>query len=422
MSDARFEILISDLNGIFRGSSLPLADAPPEADAPKGGIRWPASLFSSRFDGAVVEECDYSLRCGDPDYPCVMLAGTEAPVPWRGDNRQGVFVMHRPDGAPFLMDPWHVLARVLRRFADERISPTLAIEFEFYLADETLTEADGQTGMSDLYSVDELARRGEFLSAVTDAAAKQGVPSGNILSEYGAGQWEVNLVHTDAASACLHGLLLRRIVRACAAAIGKRATFMAKPYSRMAGSGMHIHLSLWRDGVNLFADESVLHNAVAGALSVCGEAFAFFAPWENSYRRFMPGGYVPLTAGWAQENRAAAVRLPHADADGERRLEFRVCGADANPLLAAAALLAGAYDGMQKQTPPPPQQKGDVAAGAPLPQTWRAALERLAAAEILPEYFDADFLRHYSLVKESEWRHQLAHVSDYDRLCYGRVM
>lgn len=411
----RFEVLIPDLHGIFRGSLLPREDFAEE-------ISWASSVFSGRFDGSVAEECDYSFRNGDPDYPCRLHPGSDVPVPWRKKTRQGIYFMRAPDGAPFAMDPWTVLAGVLQKFTADGITPILATEFEFYLGNDTLQERDGRAGVADLYSVDEVARREKLLLQITAAAAAQNVPTANIVSEYAAGQWEINLRHAPAADACLHGLLLRRIVRAVAAQNGQRATFMAKPYSGASGSGMHIHLSLWKDNKNIFADDKLLQNAVAGALQICNEGMAFFAPWGNSYRRFVPGSYAPLSAGWAAENRAAAVRLPRAKTDAEKRIEFRLCGADANPVLAAAALLAGIHHGLQSESTPPPEQQGATPAGAPLPPTWRAALDALATAKILPKYISPKFIRHYAKVKESEWRHRRAYVCDYDKHFYGWVV
>ena len=384
---------------------------------------WASSVHAGRFDGAVVEESGYGFDCGDPDFPCRLIDGTIAPVPWQDGDKQGVFAMYRPDGAPFELDSWHILESVLARFAADGVRVVLATEFEFYLVNETLTEPVGEPGVSDLYSVDEINRCRPFLDALTAAAQAQALPIGNIISEYGAGQWEVNLRHTDAARACLDGLLLRRAVRACAASFNHQASFMAKPFSGSSGSGMHIHLSLWKDGKNLFVSESCLLNAVAGALAVCSEGMAFYAPYDNSYRRFVPGTYTPMRAGWGRENRAAAIRVPMAGGDSEHRLEFRVCGADANPLLAAAALLSGVHWGVSENLSPPEPQSGAAQDNTlPLPIVWSEALDTLASATVLPRYLSTDFLRHYRIIKENEWRHHRLYVSDYDRRYYGRVV
>ena len=421
-TEPRFEVLIPDLNGIFRGLAAPLADA----DSLLAGVPWSSSLFSSRYDGAVVEETGRGLSCGDPDYPCHVVAGTQVPVPWRADTQQAVFAMMQPNGKPYAMDPQHLLTSLVACLEQDGMTPILATEFEFYLGRDNFNQADGQAGFSDLYSFNEIQRCAPFLDTVATAARQQGVPMGNIISEYGAGQWEINLQHTTAFRACLNGLLLRRIVRACAASCGKEATFMAKPFGGASGSGMHMHLSLWKEikgqKTNLFANEETLMNAVAGVLAVCGEGMAFFAPYDNSYRRFMPGSYAPTTANWGRENRAATVRLPNAKKHAECRLEFRLCGADVNPMLAAAVMLAGVHYGIANKLQPPPSVDESTDAAAEFSMDWRSALNALKAAKVLPPYLGDDFLSNYLAVKESEWRHHRAHISDYDRLFYGRVI
>lgn len=466
MMSPRFEILLPDINGIMRGLSAPLADAAGLLEKP---VSWSSSLFSSRFDGSVVEECGYGLSVGDPDFPLRAVPGSEAPIPWQqGEEdseeggeygRQALYRMYRPgdggaggeggdEGAPFELDPQHALQAVLDIMKKDGLNSILATEFEFYLSlpddlsggqndgrnsqnntlaspgfGSALGAPDGKAGSSDLYSLREVHRQEEFLSRVTRYAAAQNLPAGNIISEYGAGQWEVNLHHTDAMRAVLDGLLLRRLVHCTAAQCGKRATFMAKPYGESSGSGMHMHISLWKDGKNCFADEKVLRAAIAGTLAVTREAMAFFAPYDNSYRRFLPGSYAPCEASWGRENRSVAVRVPMAATDGEKRLEFRLCGADVNPILAAAALLAGIHWGISRQlAAPPPHESGGAGGGDSVPLSWREALDVFAGARILPDYFDERFLANYLCVKENEWRHHRTHVSDYDRLFYGREL
>ena len=417
----RFDILIPDVNGILRGLSAPLADADKLLTQP---VPWSSSLFSSRFDGAVVEETGHGLQVGDPDFPLRAVPDTTAAVPWHegGEGRQALFAMYRPSGEPFELDPQHALQGVIDRLAKDGLNSILATEFEFYLSDGNA--AAGQGGartFPGLYSLSEIDRQDDFLTRVSNYTAAQKLPAGNIISEYGAGQWEINLHHADARRAVCEGLMLQRAVRVAALRTGQRATFMAKPLAGASGSGMHIHISLWKDGKNCFADDEVLGHAVAGVLAVCSEAMAFFAPYDNSYRRLLPGSYAPCEVSWGRENRSVAVRLPMAETDEEKRLEFRLCGADANPVTAAAALLAGIHWGISnKLTPPPPHESGSAGGGDTVPLTWRAALDAFASAKILPDYVDSRFLQNYLCVKENEWRHHRAHISDYDREFYGR--
>jgi glutamine synthetase len=197
------------------------------------------------------------------------------------------------------------------------------------------------------------------------------------------------------------------------------ATFLAKPYHDMAGSGLHLHASLIdRDGRNVFAAEdplgsATMRHAAAGLLSTMADGMAVFAPLANSWRRFRPEAYVPLTADWSVNNRGAALRVPVSDA-ANRRLEHRVAGADANIYLVMAWVLGGILKGLiDKQEPRAPLEgnvyKGARELGEALPQYWPTALDRFAASSFAPQLLGAKFHRLYSMVK----RHEL---DDFNRM------
>ena len=147
---------------------------------------------------------------------------------------------------------------------------------------------------------------------------------------------------------------------------------------------------------------------------------AFYAPFANSYRRLIPGYYAPVNLSWGDDNRSTAARIPRTEKDSGRRFEFRLPGADANPHLVLAAVLAGMHWGMAEGLRPPAAAKGDASSGGKsgVPLDWRGALDALRRGKILRAGMGADFIRHYLTVKESEWRDCQAHVSDYDRARY----
>lgn len=430
-----FDALLFDGNGIARTLRAPIGQMD---GLLRDGVHWPFSLFAMRYDGAVVEETGTGLRQGDPDGLCLPVERTISATPWRKGGMQAVFVMQDDEGKPHNADPREVLAKAVRRFADDGIKPVAAAELEFYLqpahpADSSSSSSaaaisGNSLAMPELYSAEPLSRHGGFLDMLAAAMAAANVKGGTMISEYGAGQMEVNLHHRDAMDACLDGALLRYLARRCADARGMRATFMAKPRAGHSGSGMHFHLSFAKDsGGYLFADDNKLQNAIAGMIAAAGEGMAFFAPFANSYRRFIPGGYAPTTASWGKENRAAAIRLPMAKGDEDKRAEFRLAGADANPYLVLAVLLSAAHYGIKNNLQPPPEQQGGTnnnggIDNGQLPMTWRAALDSLSAAKILPDYLGASYLNHYKILKESEWRHHRDHISDYDRQNYAAVI
>jgi glutamine synthetase len=430
------DLLIADLNGVFRGKRLRAADF---AAAVDGNLCWPASVFAISIDGRCVEETGVGARVGDPDYPARIAPDSVALAPWRNPpGAQGLLEILNPqknDGALFFADPKAVLRRVIKRFTKAGLTPVLAAELEFYLYAPGNPPAFAEPAPR-LYALDKIEAFDDFLRRCFAAAHAQGVAADSVIGEYAPGQFEINLSHRpDAERAATDALLLRRLVRECARADNLRATFLSKPFAGASGSGLHFHLSILdKRGRNIFSSSASssssssstsggepskrFYAAIAGALKIIGEGFAFFAPFANSYRRFVPDSYAPLAADWDWESRNAALRLPRAADVMSRRLEFRLPGADANPYLAAAALLAGVHYGMEKQLAPPPRGKAKTGGANSFPMTWRAALDNLAAAKILPDYLGADFIRFYLAVKESEWRHHRAHISDYDRTHY----
>ena len=147
-------------------------------------------------------------------------------------------------------------------------------------------------------------------------------------------------------------------------AAGLEASFMAKPFAEQSGNGLHIHVSLIAgDGLNIFDEtrdggDGRLRNAVAGLQAMMAESMAIFAPNANSYRRLRPNAYAPMTPHWAFDNRTVALRIPPGGGMA-RRIEHRCAGADANPYLAAAAVLAGIHHGLNNRLEPGPPITGN---------------------------------------------------------------
>ena len=240
----------------------------------------------------------------------------------------------------------------------------------------------------DLYDVE------GFLDDVDRFCQAQNVPAGAALSEYSAGQFEINLHHVDdPVTACDHAVLLKRIIKAAARKNGMAATFMAKPFPDIAGSGLHIHVSvLDEDGNNVFAGESAdgpfsdtLRHAIGGLAAAMPESMAIFAPNANSYRRYAPYSYVPCTPNWGPNHRSLALRIPLSRPDNTR-VEHRVAGADANPYLVVAAVLAGIHHGISNQVEPGPMVHtgAEIEHVETLPNRWPLALQAFDQGKLLP--------------------------------------
>ena len=201
---------------------------------------------------------------------------------------------------------------------------------------------------------------------------------------------------------------------------------MAKPFAEQAGSGMHIHVSMDdREGKPIFASDDphgtdALRHAIGGMIGSIGDAFALFAPHANSYRRFKANSYAPVAPTWGVNNRTVSFRIP-AGPPVSRHVEHRVCGADANPYLAAAAVLAGMHDGIVRRADPGAAVVGngydrDTSGDDPLPANWFAAVERFHRSALMREYLGDRFVEMFSTVKRVEQDHYQAVVPplDYD--------
>ena len=318
----------------------------------------------------------------------------------------------------------------------------VAVEYEFYLLEDTAGavpknrtgRAAGSTHRPEgprAYSLEDLHDLEHFFGRISAVAEQQGVPAGALVSEYGAGQFEVNLHHVqDALAACDHAILLRRLVRGIAREERLAATFMAKPFRDMDGSGMHVHFSLLdRFGRNVFAPRpapshpdaypDTLRHAVGGMLAALPESLALFAPNANSYRRFRPGFFVPIAPNWGPNHRQVALRIPCSD-EANVRLEHRVAGADCNPYLAMAAILAAAHDGISRKIEPPPmiREGAPVSASLATSPRWETALTAFDASALWPGYLGAEFCRVYGAARRFEAEAYHAEVPGLDYAWY----
>ncbi|MBX3702576.1 MAG: glutamine synthetase [Steroidobacteraceae bacterium] len=415
------DLLLPDLCGVLRGKRVDLADLPGVYER---GMFLPGSMFALDVLGGTVQATGLGFDEGDADRACVPVPGTLFASPWLGPGVAQLQVqMLDHDGSPFFGDPRRVLDAVLARYAARGWQPVVAVELEFYFVDpERTPEGHAQPPRSRLTgrrehrtqinSMADLDSVSDVLAEIAATCEEQDVPTGAALAEYGPGQFEVNLRHVaDARLACDQAIRFKRIVKGVALRNGVEATFMAKPYGDMAGSGMHLHVSvLDGSGQNVFASADPLGNellkqAAAGLLATMAEGMAVFAPNANSYRRFKPEAYVPMHATWGHNNRGVAVRVPVSGPD-DRRLEHRVAGADANPYLVAAVVLAGMLHGIEKKLAAPAALAGNAytqrLAAPRLPTDWPTALARFGGSAALREWLGDRFVRLYEQTRRGE--------------------
>ncbi len=422
-----FDAFVNDLNTIERGKRI---DRSGIHKVFAQGMPLPGSMFALDIEGGTVEATGLGFADGDADRPCMPIPGTLVPVPWQPDVAQVQLRMLEHDGTRFFGDPRRILEDLLQTFASLDLTPVIAIEYEFYLVDRERTP-EGQpqppkgplTGRREfrtqINSMTDLNEYSPLLAEIDSTCRQQNVPATSSLAEYGPGQYEVNLAHAaDALRVCDEAMRFKRIVKCVARAHGCEATFLPKPYRDMAGSGLHVHVSLLdKSGANIFAADDPLaskplRHAIAGTLATLADGMALCAPGPNSFRRFRTEAYVPVHADWSINNRGSAIRVPASDA-ANLRIEHRLAGADANPYLVVAWVLAGIHLGLTRQLEPPPVTTGNAyhQPGEPLPIYWSEALERFARSEIAPHYFGEKFVKLYATVKRGELEEFASHIS-----------
>jgi glutamine synthetase len=348
---------------------------------------------------------------------------------------QLLLTMFAADGTPFHADPRQVLARVLDRFAARGLRPVVAVETEFYLIDRDSPDgrirpagAIGRPRRPDhpqVYGIAQLDDIEPFLAALAAACRAQGLPADTAISEYAPGQYELNLRHRDdAMRAADEAVMFKRAVKAVAAGFGMIATFMAKPFTDLAGSGMHLHVSLLdREGRRLFeggeAGDLLLRHAIGGMAATMADGMAIFAPNANAYRRFQVQSYAPVAPTWGVNNRTVGFRVPLGPA-GTRHVEHRICGADANPYLALAAVLAGIEHGIEAGIDPGPAVTGNGYAqpAPPIVRQWDTAIDRLDGSAALRAALGERFVDVFVALKRAEARRFQATVTDLDHAWY----
>ncbi len=433
---AFMEVLIPDALGVLKGKRIRAKDFEKICTEP---FWFCGGTVLLDILGEVVEGLP-GYDDGDPDVPSSIVAGSIAPVPW--SNRpmaQALFRLYEEDGSPFFADPRAVLERSIAPLKKMGIKIVMATELEFYLldakADKPTARAPRIAGLGrpqpgvQVYHPDDLNEVQPFLDDVYDFCDAQNIPADTVISEYAAGQFEINLMHIDdPVLACDHAVLLKRAVKAAALKHGFVACFMAKPFAEDSGNGLHIHMSLVdKNGKNYFSQgkdslasppfSARLRYAVGGLLKTMPEATAIFSPNANSYRRLLPENFAPVDTNWGVNHRVVSVRIPAADKNN-LRFEHRVAGADANPYLVTAAIVAGVHHGLKNKCDPGRMVKeGEVInLKTRIPDRWDAAIDKFSRSKILPEYLGEKYCKMYAMNRRAEEKkfHDTISTLDFD--------
>ena len=319
---------------------------------------------------------------------------------------------HHHDPIPH--SPRGMLRNQVARLAAMSMSAYLASELEFYLFDETYESVEAK-GWRDLkttgtyiqdYHVFQTTKEEEVMRAIRKGLQAAGIPVENSKGEWGPGQEEINVRYADALTMADWHVILKNACKEIALSFGKAITFMSKWRYDLAGSSSHIHASLWDAAgkTPLFLDPKgehgmspLMRHFVAGQLAYAREITWFLAPYINSYKRFQAGTFAPTKAIWSLDNRTAGFRLCGAESKAIR-IECRMGGADLNPYLAFAALLAAGLAGVEQKLELEGAYVGDAYQGKALrevPKTLREATDLMDGSKMLRDAFGDNVIDHY---------------------------
>ncbi len=337
---------------------------------------------------------------------------------------------HHHDPVPHA--PRNVLKRQLARLAEMGLSANFASELEFYLFDETYRSAHDK-GYADLqtagyyvedYHIFQTTKEEGVMRALRNHLNASGIPVECSKGEWGPGQEEINVRYAEALKMADRHVVIKNATKEIAFAQGKAVTFMSKWAYDLAGSSSHVHMSLAKAGQNQFVGDKdelgmsdLMKHFMAGLLTYAGDITYFLAPYINSYKRFQAGTFAPTKAIWSRDNRTAGFRLCGENTKGIR-VECRIGGADLNPYLAFAALLAAGLKGIEDKLVLEPGFSGDAYSGKKLREvskTLRDTIGTLKKSKMLADAMGPEVIDHY--VHTAEWE-QLEYdrrVTDWER-------
>ena len=385
------------------------------------------------FDGSSIEgftRINESDQCLYPDLNSFTI------FPWRpsqGKVARLICDVYNPDGTPFVGDPRGVLRRVLCRAQDMGFDTfNIGPELEFFLfeTDEmgrATTITRDEAGYFDLGPLDhgESTRREVCMNL-----EEMGFEIEASHHECAIGQHEIDFKYVDAMDGADKIMTLKLAVKTLAQKNGLHATFMPKPVYGVAGSGMHLNMSLFKDGRNVFYDEGgqrqlskTARSFIAGLLCHADGFTALTNPLVNSYKRLGAGYEAPRYKAWSSGNRSTLIRIPSVRGQSTR-VELRSPDPSCNPYLAVAACLAAGLDGIAQGLEPPEEISGDVYAmddaaraaqniGA-LPETLKDALDAMEQDRLIMDVLGEHMARHYIQGKRKEWNEYQTRVSSWE--------
>jgi glutamine synthetase len=351
-------------------------------------------------------------------------------IPWLDRTAMVLADVVNHDGSPVEPSPRQILIAVYEKAREMGFTPYAASEIEFYLYKESYAEA-WEKGYNDLtptipyildYHILATTMDEQYLGAIRRGMQGAGIPVEFSKGEAWYGQHEVNFRYADAITSADRHTIYKNGVKEIAFLNEISASFMAKPSEKDIGSSCHIHQSLVdSDGKSAFVDENgeetdTFRHFLGGMRNHVRELALFIAPSVNSYKRYAAESWAPTSVSWGRDNRTCGFRI--VGHGSSRRVECRIPGADANPYLTFAALLAAGLDGIENQTDPGPELKGnayEAAEAEPFPSSLREAKELWDGSDFVKSVFGEAVQKHYSNYARYEQQEFDQVVTDYER-------
>ena len=386
----------------------------------------------------------YEFSSWDLGYGDVHLApdlGTLRKLSWL--DRTAVVICDaqlEPGHEPVTVAPRSILRRQLEMLRSQGFEAMAGSELEYFLYRTSYLDA-ARNGYRDLaevgwyredYHLLQASRTEDLNGAYRRHLAASGVPVESSKGEFGKSQHELNIRYAPVLEMADRHLLLKQAVKEISDQLGCSATFMAKPYADEAGSSSHLHVSLWTSpngqSTNAFpgagdlsgiACSEVFRWFLGGWMHYVPELMVCYAPTVNSYKRYEAGSWAPTTLAWSPDNRTAGFRV--VGTGPSLRIECRITGADVNPYLAYAAVIASGLAGIEQQIEPPPPHIGDVYAASDklmLPGSLKEAVSCFESSELARSAFGADVVAHYTHFFTTEAEAYRRAVTDWERTRY----
>ncbi len=409
-----------DVDGVLRGKYMSLDKFWSSVEKGFGfcDVIFGWDIADQLYDNAKVT----GWKTGYPDAQARIDTSTFRVLPYAPDTAHFLVDFHLPDGTPHPACPRNLLKRVDAQARQQGYIAKFAAEFEFWIFRET-PESLYEKNFDNLqplspgmfgYSWVREAQHQDLLHEILDTFDAYNIPIEGLHTETGPGVWEACLCYDDVLAAADKAALFKTTLKQICFRHGLSVTFMAKWNMSLPGSSGHLHQSLWSvDGKNnVFASSdgglSEIGKQYLGCMvALAPELTAFYSPFINTYKRYVPGVWAPLNASWGVENRTCAARVIPGPGASAARIEWRQTASDINPYVAMATCLASGLYGIEHKSVLPSETKGDATADAKapsLPTTLRQAVGLLQKSTTAPQVLSKAFVDHYTRTRNWECR------------------